>query len=388
MNSGRMLGLVLILSVPAVYAEKAVPVDSGSSSSSDSHAQSSSPSSSSGSSSSSSSGDHGSSASSSGHDSSSSSAESRRPSKSDGGSGANDRALTDAERRHPRPVDRGDLGRYGDDRGYGGDRGYGSGRYGSHYGSRGNHVLYGHYGGHYHGTIWYPTSCYYYDDYWYDGRYRYPRYYVYDPTGAVRVLVDPSETKVFVDGYYAGTSDDFDGLFQRLYLPPGRHEITLKLAGYKTHRVMVYSARGNTIKLHHDMVRGQGEDSEDLAGPMHEGDRVERAEPEADDDERDPREVRDPRDDREGREGPGARDPRDTGVGKAGLGTLRLSVNPHDASVYVDGQFWGTGIHEDLKLPAGRHGIAVVRPGFRNFEREVDVRPGDTTRLDVDLDRS
>ena len=379
MNSGRMLGLVLILSVPAAFAEKAVPVDSGSSSSSH-EKESSSPSSSSSSSSSSGSSNSGSSSGYSDHSSSSSkdtssSAESRRPSRSsDDGKAAKDRELTDAERRHPRPVERdGRDGRYSDGRGYDG------GRYGSRSGSRGNHVLYGHYGGHYHGAIWVPYSCYYYDDYWYDGRYRYPRYYVYDPTGAVRVLVDPADTKVFVDGYYAGTADDFDGLFQRLYVPPGRHEISLRLEGYKTHRVMIYSARGNTIKLHHDMVRGQGEDIEHLAGTMPGADdEVERAEPESEADERDARDrdrdARDPRDDRD--------------VGKVDLGTLRLTVNPQDASVYVDGQFWGTGIKDDLKLPAGRHEIAVVRPGFRNFERTVDVKAGGTTRLDVDLDRS
>ncbi len=87
----------------------------------------------------------------------------------------------------------------------------------------------------------------YYDG-WYGGGYwGYPyggwgstHYYVHRDIGSVRVLVDPSEARVYVDGYYAGTVDDFDGLFQRLNVSPGRHEITLKLEGYKTHRVKVY----------------------------------------------------------------------------------------------------------------------------------------------------
>ena len=34
------------------------------------------------------------------------------------------------------------------------------------------------------------------------------------------MLVDPAEARVYVDGYYAGTVDDFDGLFQRLNVSP------------------------------------------------------------------------------------------------------------------------------------------------------------------------
>ena len=59
--------------------------------------------------------------------------------------------------------------------------------------------------------------------------------------------------------------DDFDGLFQRLNVSPGRHEIALKLEGYKTHRVRVYVAPESTLKLHYDMQKGQGETFEDLS---------------------------------------------------------------------------------------------------------------------------
>ena len=62
-----------------------------------------------------------------------------------------------------------------------------------------------------------------------------------------------------MDGYYAGIVDDFDGIFQRLNVPPGRHEITLKLEGYRTQHFKVYVPVDDTIKIHHDMVRGAGE---------------------------------------------------------------------------------------------------------------------------------
>ena len=52
----------------------------------------------------------------------------------------------------------------------------------------------------------------------------------------VRTRVTPRDTQVFVDGYSAGPVDDFDGVFQRLQLIPGQHEITLYLPGYRTYR--------------------------------------------------------------------------------------------------------------------------------------------------------
>ena len=54
--------------------------------------------------------------------------------------------------------------------------------------------------------------------------YGYPYYYgAYDYTGAARLEVKPREAQVYVDGYFVGVVDDFDGTFQRLNLEPGEH---------------------------------------------------------------------------------------------------------------------------------------------------------------------
>jgi hypothetical protein len=191
------------------------------------------------------------------------------------------------------------------------------------------------------------------------------------PTASLRVLVDPAEARVYVDGYYAGVVDDFDGLLQRLHVSPGRHEITLKLEGFKTHRMRVYVGPDATLKLHHDMQKGVGETSEDLTGgaPLPE------------------REVRRERDDREDDDrSVAAEEPESARA--AGYGKLQLSVQPEDASVYVDGAFRGTGREaSSLRLAPGRHRIEVVRPGFRTAESELEIPAGETTRLQVTLER-
>ena len=115
----------------------------------------------------------------------------------------------------------------------------------------------------------YPS--YYRHGYYLSHGYYYPRYYYdYDsyPTHAsVRVLVDPSAAEVYVDGYYAGTADDFDGIFQRLHIAPGDHEITLQLNGYQTWSADIDAAPGSTVMLRHDMVPGVSEGvTEDYRG--------------------------------------------------------------------------------------------------------------------------
>ena len=132
----------------------------------------------------------------------------------------------------------------------------GGGYYPGYWGSWWPYGSFGWYGGYYGGYYGYPWG-------WGGGGTVY--HYVERESGSVRVLVDPSEARVYVDGYYAGTVDDFDGLFQRLNVSPGRHEIALKLEGYKTHRVKVYVAPDSTLKLHYDIEKGQGET---LRGPL------------------------------------------------------------------------------------------------------------------------
>lgn len=267
---------------------------------------------------------------------------------------------TAAQRRHPRAG----TGTGGRDR----DRGRGH-YYGYPYGYSYGYPYYG-YG--YYGR-YYPYG---YSGYGYYGSYYgggYPHYRrSYRDAGSVRVQVKPEHTRVYVDGYYAGVADDFDGIFQRLHVSPGRHEITLKLEGYRTHRFRVYAPPDHTIKLHYDMVRGAGEDTDtDVVGEPFDDRRF------ADDD-------RDRWDDERDRDRYGDR--REAG---SDAGRVRLAVRPGDASVYVDGEFRGNAREVDvLRLAPGRHRVEVVRPGFRTVEREVTVEPGRTVDLDVELERS
>jgi hypothetical protein len=89
----------------------------------------------------------------------------------------------------------------------------------------------------------------------YYGDYYDPWLYPPDPVvaappredGALRLKVKPKEAWVFVDGYFAGVVDDFDGVFQRLRLEPGPHRIEISADGYETLTFDVQAQPDQTI---------------------------------------------------------------------------------------------------------------------------------------------
>jgi PEGA domain len=319
-----------------------------------------------------------------------------------GGSGSGGRyssgGHSTAEMRHPRAgTGHGAYHPYYYYPGYG--YWYGPGYWPSYY--YGYWPYYG--GGAYFGLGGYYSGGYYGGGYYGGGYYGGDsphRAYNYSEPAGFRLLVEPEDTRVYVDGHYAGDVDDFDGMFQHLDVAPGRHEITLKKDGYRTHRIKVYAAEGSTAKIRFAMERGSGPDTmEDLAGDRGLG---EERRPEARGDDRDDADRYDSRANRDDR--PVSREREDAPVddprheaappiglvtdGNAAPGLLTLNVTPTDASVYVDGRFVGSARQTgELELRPGRHRVEVVRPGYRTAERDLTIESGRTQALSLDLAR-
>jgi hypothetical protein len=228
------------------------------------------------------------------------------------------------------------------------------------------------------------------------GGYPYPAYRYYRDA-SMRFDVKPNDASVYVDGYYAGVVDDFDGAFQRLHTAPGGHEVTLFLEGYRTYTERVYLSPDNTFKLHHAMERlAAGERSERPPAPQ-------------------------PPQQFEGQGGPppepgvgaplprgpvgGRRLPRNyppppppdsapqpppgpaTSDNRDNRGTLSLNLQPSDAEVLVDGTPW-RGPNQDrllIDLSEGRHNVQIRKSGFIGYLTDVQIRRGETTSLDVRL---
>lgn len=71
------------------------------------------------------------------------------------------------------------------------------------------------------------------------------------PTGSLRLRVNPSSARVYVDGALAGVADEFGGLGNHLTLPEGRHEIEFRADGYATvsREVTVKAGRTQTERV-------------------------------------------------------------------------------------------------------------------------------------------
>jgi hypothetical protein len=52
--------------------------------------------------------------------------------------------------------------------------------------------------------------------------------------GNLKLKVKPRSAKVYVDGYYVGLVDEFDGAFQKLPLTAGRHHVKIDADGYES----------------------------------------------------------------------------------------------------------------------------------------------------------
>jgi PEGA domain-containing protein len=238
----------------------------------------------------------------------------------------------------------------------------------------------------------------YYSPYWlYDpwfgfgyqspwGPYPYPypypyRYYNVDLGAAMRIEVTPHEAEVYLDGYYAGIVDDFNGAFQRLRARPGQHEIVLYLDGYRTVHQKLYLTPKNTIKVKYAMERlGAGEQPEarpeapppPLPPPPQAGQPPPMPPPGMPG--RGPATRRAP-------QGP----PRG---GASAYGTLAIRVQPIDADVLIDGELWHTQEAPDritIEVAEGPHTVEIRKAGYRPFVTEVQVRRGESTPLNVSL---
>jgi hypothetical protein len=243
---------------------------------------------------------------------------------------------------------------------------------------------------------------YFYDPFWYDPWYGlqsgwgwYPPYrnYNIERESAVRLNVKPNGAEVYVDGYYAGIVDDFDGAFQRLRLPPGEHEIELYFDGYRPVKQKVYLTPDNTFRIKYTMERlAAGEQAEPRPqpvspppGPQGVGQPPMQQPPPGyppiqPPPQRGPVGRRTP----PPQQGP---EPRG-GQPVSGYGTLAVRVQPNDADVSIDGEPWrGPGGQDRLvvEVAEGSHTVEIRKSGYRTYVTQVEVRRGETTPLNVSL---
>jgi hypothetical protein len=283
---------------------------------------------------------------------------------------------------------------------------------------------------------------YWSDPYWYGygygpyhrggyyGRYGYG--YRTSTWAVVDTDVSPESARVYLDGQYIGTADDFDGFPDYLYLRRGRYRLEFRLEGFQPRTIDIDARPGVKVDVDEKLPRISGaprygsydtpeprggvrrfwgkrsnvsvevtdEDEIYGSGPPRYRERprdVEDSDEYGEDRDRDVGDdaeierEREPADER-----PAVRDewrsrgdPADRG--RESDTWLRLTVEPPDAAIYLDDRFIGTASELDteigIALAPGRHALVVSRPGYRDRRIQVDVSRGETEKVEIKLER-
>jgi hypothetical protein len=250
--------------------------------------------------------------------------------------------------------------------------------------------------GPYYGPYFY--SPWFYSSFWMYPGYPYGYPYYYDNGASIRIQVQPKFAQVYVDGNLAGTVDDFDGFFQSLPVPPGGHDITVYLEGYRSIVQRMYLSPGSHYRIKGVMEKlpaGEPNEPRPQPAPL-------------------PRQLRPEYPGQEPRDVPEAvqpaepqlREPYPPVVREAPapverdanpplppdsrFGQVAIRVQPGDAQVVIDGEVWQAPQGADrlvVNLRAGTHRVEIRKEGFDPFVTAVEVKRGEVAVLNVSLAR-
>jgi hypothetical protein len=207
---------------------------------------------------------------------------------------------------------------------------------------------------------WWPRTAY---PYWY--------FPVFDHRADLRLRIAPEpaeDAAVYIDGFYAGVVDDFNGVFQALPLTSGGHRIALYLAGYRTIRRNIYLSPGSMFTLHETMqplAAGEVAEPPEVAQPVPPPPAGTYLPP-----------VTPPR-----------AQPAPPQPAAVSVGTLDLRVTPPDIEVTIDGQPWATADegHFVVQLTVGKHRLELSKTGVFRLGTEIDISEGETNTLEMNL---
>jgi hypothetical protein len=257
--------------------------------------------------------------------------------------------------------------------------------------------------------------------------YGYPGYdgYAYGAASnwaAVKTDVEPEEARVYLDGKYIGTADDFDGWPDKLYLRPGHYKVEFRLNGYESLVLNVNAKAGTTLEVDNRLAKGGagavtrpdppkmtgdvprffgkrrdgdtarsyapnrdgdrssvGVDEEDGANSDADGDAVRDRAPARSDDGWGSASAK-----------PDSATARSTRAPRA-RSRLTIQAEPADAAVYVDDRFVGTAdelssMDRGIVVTPGKHTVTVSRPGYKDKSSDVDVDSGKSETVKVSLE--
>jgi PEGA domain-containing protein len=209
----------------------------------------------------------------------------------------------------------------------------------------------------------------------------------YPAESNLRINVKPREASVYVDGYYAGIVDDFDGQLQRLHVTPGHHELVIYLKGYHSLKQELYLSPNATRTIAGTLEKLAPGDPPEAEPRPTEPERLE-APPEDAYRQPPPPPQRRPLPPRPTNQPPTEPAPRSAPAEPSQFGALSLRVEPGGVAIRVDGERWeGPSGDERLivQVHEGHHVIEADREGYERYTTDVEVHAGETVPISITL---
>jgi hypothetical protein len=214
--------------------------------------------------------------------------------------------------------------------------------------------------------------------------------------GAVDLNVRPQKAAVYVNGQHIGKVDRFNGYPGYLWLEEGTYDLVFYKEGYVTTHREVSLYAGVVIDFQLELLPGEATPADEVLAAVlkeREPERVAESGSSGQDQEAragSPEPRPHPYETRRFR----PRQPRERAPGGAvEVARVLLSVDPEDASIYLDGRFLGLAVDlggsgAGLMVNPGEHRLSVVRPGFKAQELVFEVEAGERLDLAVTLETS
>ncbi len=155
-------------------------------------------------------------------------------------------------------------------------------------------------------------------------------------TGGIAVSSVPAGAEVYLDGTRQGVTPTYGDL-ELPDVPTGSHTLVLRLNGYDEYRITVQVSPDATVKVQPRLIQS--------GGPA----------------------------------------PTTTPTTITNRGAIEASSQPNGAKVALDGLYKGTTPFTITDVPAGPHTLVFSLAGYIEREQVVEVRAGQTVKLDANL---
>lgn len=197
----------------------------------------------------------------------------------------------------------------------------------------------------------------------------YDQPYGYNSVNVV-LHVEPDDAQVLINGRYIGEAYEFATTDSAIRLRSRDSELIIKKEGYIEEVVDLYDYSSRNIavnlKLRQDkgFVREQPVTKEPVPSePI-------------------PKTVKE-------QEVPEV--PEEPNIEKFRLIKIILDIEPPEASIYLNGKFWGIspvkGSIENLKLKPGKYTLEIVKPGYQAYKKELDLSDQKEVKIEIKLQK-